>query len=63
MVDGAAASVTRGVVHHTVCPTHRVIQLSHAVAASVTVHSELLLQRGAEGGLGRHGEYNKNIIG
>lgn len=47
MVDGAAASVARGVIHHAVCSTHRVVQFSDTTTAYITTHCQVLLQRGA----------------
>lgn len=49
VVDGAAASVTRGVIHHTVCPTHRIVQLSVTTAVYITAHHQVLFQRGSVG--------------
>lgn len=49
VVDGAAASVTRGVIHHTVCPTHRIVQLSVTAAVCITAHHQVLFQRGSVG--------------
>lgn len=47
MVDGAAASMAGRVVHHAVCPAHRVVQLSDTIAAGIAAHRQVLLQRGA----------------
>ena len=44
-VDGAAAGVARGVIHDSVRSAHGVIELLHAVAASVTAHRQVPLQR------------------
>lgn len=49
VVDGAAASVTRGIIHHTVCPTHRIVQLSVTTAVCITAHYQVIFQRGSVG--------------
>lgn len=43
VVDGAAAGVAGRVIHHTVCSTHRVIELSDTTTAGVTANGQVLL--------------------
>jgi len=43
VVDGAAASVAGKVVHHSVCPTHRVVQLCDTAAVGIAADRQVLL--------------------
>lgn len=56
LVDGAAAGVAGGVVHHGVRSAHRVVHVAHAAASRVTARRQVLLQGGAAGGRGQSEE-------
>lgn len=47
MVDGATASMAWGVVHHSICSTHWIVQLSNATTACIAINCQVLLQRRA----------------
>ena len=43
VVDRGAASVAGRVIHHTIRPTHWVVQLSDTATASITADCQVLL--------------------